>query len=236
VSQSRLDQLAQTYDLDSHQVASMRVLLELVERDETAPTTVRSADQAVDVHLADSLVALDLPAVRAATAIADLGAGAGFPGLPLAVALPHADVALVESVGRKCAFMDRAIDAMGVANARTVPLRAEEWQEGLGSQDLVTARAVAPLSVLAEYAAPLLRHDGVFLAWKGVRDPAEEADGRAAAEELGLDLVEVREVQPFAAADHRHLYLYLKVRPTPDRYPRRPGMARKRPIRASGRA
>jgi 16S rRNA (guanine527-N7)-methyltransferase len=208
-------------------------LLDLLERDETAPTTVRDRSEALDVHIADSLSGLELPAVRDARRIADLGAGAGFPGLVLAAALPDARVALVESVGRKCAWLDRTVETMGLTNVEVVHARAEEWTDGLGANDLVTARALASLSVLVEYAAPLLMEGGALVAWKGRRDPLEEADGAAAASQLAMEPRDVTRVQPFASARDRHLYLYLKVGPTPNGYPRRPGMASKRPLRAS---
>ena len=83
-----------------------------------------------------------------------------------------------------------------------------------------------------EYAAPLLAAGGALVAWKGRRDGAEEADGAAAADRLGLAVGGVVRVQPFPTARDRHLHLYLKVGSTPNQYPRRPGMARKRPIRA----
>ena len=129
------------------------------------------------MHVADSLVALDLPAVRSARRVADLGSGGGFPGLALAIALPAAHVALVESVGRKCAFLATAVSELGLGNVEVVNARAEAWPEGIGAQDLVVARALAPLPVLLEYAAPLLEPGGVLVAWKGRREPAEEADG-----------------------------------------------------------
>jgi 16S rRNA (guanine527-N7)-methyltransferase len=113
-----------------------------------------------------------------------------------------------------------------------VHARAEEWRDGLGACDLVTARALAALPVLAEYAAPLLASGGTLVAWKGRRDPREEADGAAAAAQLGLELVEVRPVKPWSAARDRHLHVLRKVAATPDRFPRRPGMAAKRPLRA----
>jgi 16S rRNA (guanine527-N7)-methyltransferase len=213
--------------------AAIGRLLDLVERDATAPTAVRERSAAVDLHVADSLSGLELPAVREARRIADLGAGAGFPGLVLAAALPGAHVALVESATRKCAWLERAIDAMGLANAEVVHARAETWAQGTGACEIVTARAVAALNVLAEYAAPLLAGGGRLVAWKGRRDPAEEADGDAAAHALGLVAEDVVRVRPFEAARDRHLYVYLKVGPTPNQYPRRPGMAAKRPIRAS---
>jgi 16S rRNA (guanine527-N7)-methyltransferase len=213
--------------------AAIERLLDLLEQDPSAPTTVRGRAQSLDIHVADSLSGLELPAVRDARRIADLGAGAGLPGLVLAAALAQSHVALVESVGRKCAWLERAIAAMELTNAEAVNARAEAWPAGIGAHDLVTARALAPLNVLVEYAAPLLAEDGALVAWKGRRDAGEEADGTAAAEHLGLELGEVRRVQPFAEARDRHLYLYLKVRPTPNHYPRRPGMASKRPLRAS---
>ena len=180
------------------------------------------------------MAGLEVEELRAARAIADLGAGGGFPGLALAVARPEATVTLVESVGKKCDFLRRAAAAAELGNVEVVHARAEEWQEGLAKQEVVTARALAPLNVLAEYAAPLLRDGGALVAWKGRRDPQEEADGDAAATTLGLTQAQIRTVHPFEAAGDRHLYLYLKVRSTPNKYPRRPGIARKRPIRASG--
>ncbi len=111
--------------------------------------------------------------------IADLGSGAGFPGLPLAVALPAARVSLVEGNGRKCAFMAAAIEACGAHNATPVHVRAEAWPDGIGSCDLVTARALAALAVVAEYAAPLLTPGGTLVAWRGRRDPDDEAAAHA---------------------------------------------------------
>ena len=228
--EQRLGELAAAYGLDARALDALRALLDLLAKDEQAPTTVRAPEAAVDVHVADSLVALELPEVRSAGVIADLGAGAGFPGLVLAAALPAARVALVESAGRKCAFIARAAAAGALRNAEVVCARAEEWRAGAGTCDVVVVRAVAPLGVLVEYAAPLLREGGALVAYKGARDPDEEAGAARAADVVGLSAGDVRPVHPFAGAEHRHLYLYLKVRPTPDRFPRRAGMARKRPI------
>jgi 16S rRNA (guanine527-N7)-methyltransferase len=187
--------------------------------------------------VADSLSGLESAELRAATRIADLGAGAGFPGLVLAVALPGAQVDLIESARRKAAVIDRLCQAAQIGNARAVVARAEEWARmppalggGREAYDAVTARAVAPLAVLVEYAAPLLRLSGVLVAWKGARDRAEEGLGRGAADEVGLALADVRRVVPFEGARNRHLHVYRKVAPTPERFPRRPGMALKRPL------
>jgi 16S rRNA (guanine527-N7)-methyltransferase len=231
---ARLNELASRYGLPSAAPGRLAALLELVAAEPTAITSVRSPAEGVDVHVADSLAALDLPAVRSARRIADLGSGGGFPGLVLAVALPAARLSLVESVARKCAFLARAVEELGLNNAEVVGARAEAWPAGLEAHDLVTARALAPLPVLVEYAAPLLEVGGRLVAWKGRVDAAETADGAAAAGALGMSEAVVVPVVPFEAARDRTLYVSFKVRSTPPGFPRRPGMARKRPIRASG--
>jgi 16S rRNA (guanine527-N7)-methyltransferase len=229
----RLAALAERFELPVVAAPALDALLALIAADPTAPTNLTDPVVAVDAHVADALVALELGEVRRARRIADLGSGAGFPGLVLAAALPEARVSLVESSTKKCAFLDRAADAMGLTNVEVVASRAESWREGIERCDLVTARAVATLPVLVEYAAPLLVADGALVAWKGRRDHAEEADGEAAAAATGLDLRQARLVRPWDGAEHLHLHLYLKVGATPNRYPRRPGMACKRPLGAS---
>ena len=229
----RLAELAAGYALPPSAADALARLLALIAADPAAPTALRDPAAAVDAHVADALVALELEPVREAREIADLGAGAGFPGLVLAAVLPAAHVALVESNRRKCAFLDMAAAALGLANVSVVPTRAEAWPAGLERCDLVTARALAPLPVLVEYAAPLLGAGGALVAWKGRRDPGEERDGAAAATATGLEPLEVRRVRPWQGAEHLHLHVYLKVRSTPKRFPRRPGMAAKRPLRAS---
>jgi 16S rRNA (guanine527-N7)-methyltransferase len=228
-----LADLAARYGLPEGATDRLAALLALVAAEPASITTVRDPAEGADAHVADSLVALDLPVVRAARRVADLGSGGGFPGLVLAIARPAAHVALVESVGRKCAFLTGAVSELGLGNVEVVHGRAEAWPEGIGAHDLVVARALAPLAVLVEYAAPLLEVGGALVAWKGRPDPAEEADGAAAAQAVGMSAPEAIPVQPFRQARERHLYLTSKVSPTPARFPRRPGMARKRPIQAS---
>lgn len=230
---ARIAELASEHDLPDGAGRQLRALLDVLEIDPTAPSTVTAPSLAVEVHLADALDGLRIPAVRSARRVADLGAGAGFPGLVLAVALPATHVSLIESVGKKVAFMQRAAASAGLSNAHPVHVRAEEWADGLGANDLVVARALAPLTALVEYAAPLLGDGGHLVAWKGARDPTEEADGDAAGTATGLELRDVVHIPARVGAEHRHLYVYSKVRSTPSRFPRRAGMARKRPIQAS---
>lgn len=212
-------------------------LLEALAAEPDPHTTVSEPEAALEVHVADSLSGLEVSGLSAARRIADIGAGAGFPGLVLAMALPRAQVDLVESAGRKTALMGRLIQAVGLSNARSVTARVEDFARipaslggGAGAYDAVTARAVGPLAVLVEYAAPLLLDGGVLVAWKGARDADEEAAGAAAAREVGMAVEEVLPVKPYPRSENRHLHVFRKVAPTPDRFPRRAGMARKRPL------
>ncbi|HET8978933.1 MAG TPA: 16S rRNA (guanine(527)-N(7))-methyltransferase RsmG [Solirubrobacteraceae bacterium] len=222
--------LAARYDLPADAVPRLTALVDLVAGDPVAPTSVTDRADILRDHLADSLVALDLSSVREARIAADLGAGAGFPGLPLAIALPQMEIHLVESNRRKCEFMTRAAAVCEAANARVVEARAESWTDGMQRCDLVVARALAPLAVVAEYAAPLLRLGGTLIAWRGRRDLTDEAQAARAAGQLGLEPGEPVRVQPYPEAVHRHLHPMVKIAPTPPRFPRRPGMARKRPL------
>jgi 16S rRNA (guanine527-N7)-methyltransferase len=217
-------------ELTAGQQRQLAELLTLIEADEHAPTSVRAPERAAQVHLADSLSALELEPVRAASRIVDIGSGAGFPGLALAVALPSAEVALVESHRRRCDFLERARAAAAVENARVVWERAEEWGEGLGRNDVALARALAAQTVVLEYAAPLLRAGGTLVDWRGRRVREQEQAAERAAAALGLRRVEVHRVTPFPGASDHHLHVFVKERETPSRFPRRPGVARKRPL------
>jgi 16S rRNA (guanine527-N7)-methyltransferase len=226
----RLQELGRRYGIAPAGLQALEAILALQVEDPTAPTTVTDPSEAADRHVADSLVAVDLPAVRHARRIADLGAGAGWPGLALAAALPDARVALVESAIRHCRYLERAVAAGRLENAQVVHARAEEWSDGLGANDVVTARALAELQVLCEYAAPLLADGGELVAWKGAVGEDEAAAAAAAAALLGLESVAALDVQPYPAAERRTLHVFRKVAPTPERFPRRPGMAVKRPL------
>jgi 16S rRNA (guanine527-N7)-methyltransferase len=211
-------------------------VLELLATAPAAPSAVRDPEEAWRVHVADSLAGLEVKALRAARRIADVGSGAGFPGIPLAVALPTAGVDLIEATARKCDFMRRAIEAARITNASVVCVRAETWAAkappdgGRESYDVVAARAVGRMSTLAELASPLLVEGGVLVAWKGRRDPEEEAELMRAADRLAMAPVTIDWVGPYAGSRHRHLHVVRKDGPTPDGLPRRPGMAKKRPF------
>lgn len=205
-------------------------VLELLAAERASVSSVVD-ERAWRVHVADSLTGLEVADLRGARRIADVGAGAGFPGLALAVALPGAEVELIESVGRKCEFMRRAIDAGGIANATVRNTRSEDWAAGEGREayDAVSARAVGRLSTLAELASPLLEPNGVLVAWKGKRDPEEEAQLQRAGEALAMRPEAVLAVGERAGSEHRHLHVVRKSAETPSNLPRNPGIAKKRP-------
>src|SRR5436309_4925082 len=165
----RIDELVRRYALPASARTSLQALLEVLAQDPAAPTALRDPQKVLEDHLADALVALDFGPVRAAATVADLGSGAGVPGLPLAIAKPTAEFALVDSNGSKCAFIARAAAACGVRNVKVVNERAEAWRGGMDRFELVTARALAPLAVMVEYAAALLLPGGGLGAVRRVR-------------------------------------------------------------------
>ncbi|HEX3324691.1 MAG TPA: 16S rRNA (guanine(527)-N(7))-methyltransferase RsmG [Solirubrobacterales bacterium] len=217
--------------LDPAARAALEKILALLAIERASVSSVTDPGRAWKVHVADSLTGLEISDLRDAQTIADIGSGAGFPGLVLAVALPEARVDLIESVTRKCEFIERAIEAAGIANANVINTRSEDLAAGEGREAYaaVTARAVGRLSTLAELASPLLEDGGALVAWKGKRDPGEEAQLANAAEALAMRPEEIRHVGPFAGSEHRHLHILRKCGPTPPKLPRRPGMAKKRP-------
>lgn len=217
--------------LDPRARVALETVLRLLAEERASVSSVTDPARAWKVHVGDSLTGLEVEALREASKVADIGSGAGFPGLVLATVLPEARVDLVESVGRKCDFIQRAIEAAGISNARVLNLRSEDLAAGEGreSYDVVTARAVGRLSTLAELASPLLREGGALVAWKGKRDPDEEAQLANAAETLAMHPEQILSVGPYAGSEHRHLHVVHKLGPTPSKLPRRPGMAKKRP-------
>lgn len=208
-----------------------QAMVDIVVRMAAEPQNLSSPEalaNAVDVHLADSLSGLLLPEIRDAPAIVDLGSGGGFPGLVLAIMLPETQVTMVESEQRKADWLSRA--SAGMRNVRVVADRSESLARAeRDTYPVATARALGALPVVMELAAPLLTPDGVLVAWRGRRDNVSEGGAAAAGESLGLVHRGDVDAAPIPGVS-RYFSLWTKAAPTPDRYPRRPGMAAKRPI------
>jgi 16S rRNA (guanine527-N7)-methyltransferase len=201
---------------------------------EISGTAISSVDDAWDRHIRDSLVGADVPVVAAASRIVDIGSGAGFPGLVLGVALPDTEVVLVDSVRKKMQVAARIAEELELSNVECVWGRVEEISR-LGSPhreayDVVTARALAPLAALLEYAAPLLRVGGSLVAWKGAPSDEELVAAESARSVLGYGESTMSETRPFSRSRSRHFYLAEKLQPVEDRFPRKPGIALKRPL------
>lgn len=202
-------------------------------------TAVRDLATAIDVHLADSLAGLDLSEFQRARLVVDLGSGAGFPGLPLAIARPDTTFVLVDSVRKKIDAVCQFVDTLGLENVECVWGRAEELSSAGTNYrercDVVTARALAPLAVLLEYASPLLRlgdadDTGFLVAWKGETEGAELTAAEAAAPLLGMTIEKSIDSTPYPESKNRQFVLAKKVAQCPDRFPRRPGVAVRRPL------
>jgi 16S rRNA (guanine527-N7)-methyltransferase len=219
---------------DPDLIARLRPMLRMLASDPASLSSVTEEQSAIEVHLLDSLAGTFIEELDGPDNVVDIGSGAGFPGIPLAVARPDSSFDLIDSVSRKVGFIERVIAELGLTNARGVKVRSEDWARGEGHEaySVATARAVAPLGVLAELASPLLRQGGSLVAWKGAREEDDEAALATAGETLAMELDRVEAVRPFEASRERHIYVLKKTGPTPDRLPRRPGIARKRPFLA----
>lgn len=195
----------------------------------------KDADKIVLEHLLDSLSCLTFTGVRAAPTLIDVGAGGGLPGIPLSIASPNLQVTLLEATEKKARFLEHVRTQLNLENLKVLHARAEdigmrpEYRETF---ELATARALASLPVVLEYCAPLVRMGGTILAMKG-RLPAQELlQAEAASSELGVALhavqtVRYREQLP---QKERRLVVFNKVRRTPERFPRRVGLPKKRPL------
>jgi len=232
-----LSALAERFALDGAQIAALEAYVGLVAGWRRANVTgLHSREQIVETLLGDALAMLDVPFVRARAGAGwlDLGAGAGIPGIPLAVALPSVELTLLEAASRKCEFLEAAVDVAGVAERmHVVCARSERYAAGPPGRDgaaVVLARAVAPLPVLVELAAPLLAPGGVLLASKTATAVGEEgAAGEFAAGLCGLAAGPVVRLER-SPLEQAVCVVYEKIAPTPGRFPRREGIAAKRPL------
>ncbi|GBF32505.1 rRNA small subunit 7-methylguanosine methyltransferase GidB [Desulfocucumis palustris] len=165
--------------------------------------------------------------------VADVGSGAGFPGIPLKIMCPEMNIVLTDSVQKKVCFMDRVILELKLKKARVVQFRAEDMGrsgEYRESFDTVVSRAVAPLNVLLEYCIPLLKVGGSFLAMKGPAAGEEIKQSGAALKNTGAEIYELKTINLPVLGDLRNIIIIKKIGPTPGEYPRRAGIPSKKPL------
>ena len=184
-------------------------------------------------HFVDSLTCLKAVSFEEGMSLLDVGTGAGFPGLPLKICRPESRVTLVESLEKKVSFLKEVILELGLEKIVVLRARAEELGRDKSHRekyDRVVARAVAELTVLAEYCLPVVKVGGYFLAMKGPKVDEEMAAARNAVEILGGEVEKNINFKLPVLGDERNLVLVKKVRTTPEKYPRRPGAPLKKPL------
>ena len=194
-------------------------------------TRIIEPDDVAIKHFLDSLsIVPALPQRNKPLSIIDVGSGAGFPGIPLRIAIPEVKVTLLESTAKKTNFLQHVVNTLELESVRVITARAEEagqQPEHRERYDVAVARAVSRLSVLAEYMLPLVKVGGYVIAQKG-QNPAEEIEAaRSALRILGGQLIKVQPVAVPGLDGERHLVIIKKTKPTPKLYPRRPGLPNK---------
>lgn len=202
-------------------------------------TTIDEPREIAIKHFLDSLSCLVAVAITPGMKVIDVGSGAGFPGIPLAIYQPEASMVLVESSKKRVRFLEDVRDRLGIRTLQVVCVRVEE----LGRKDdyrekfdLAVTRALASLEVVGEYCLPLVRIGGRLIAQKGPHGKEELADARRILEELGGKCSQVIEVELPEGRGSRSLIVIHKATVTPTRYPRRPGVAIKQSKNKAKRA
>ncbi len=196
-------------------------------------TAIKDKEEFVEKHFIDSILCYNLPEMRKANKIIDVGTGGGFPGIPLALVLPDKEFVLMDSLNKRLKIIDELASEIGITNIRTLHGRAEELahkEEYREQFDLCVSRAVARLSVLSEYCLPYIKQDGAFLAYKAVKSEEEIQEGRRAIRILGGEIDREESVTlPSFELSHK-IIVIKKERKTPRKYPRKAGLPSKQPL------
>ncbi len=196
-------------------------------------TAIAEPSQIERLHYLDSLSLAQVESQWRGQRLIDVGTGAGFPGLALAIAFPQLRLTLLDSTAKKLRFVDAAADELGLGNVRTLHARAEDAGRQAPhreSYDIVVARAVTRLPTLIEYCLPLAEPGGKVIAMKGASAFDETAQAANAITRLGGELFSIDEVQLPGLDKPRYLVVIDKIEPTPRRFPRRAGIPSRQPI------
>lgn len=222
--QDQLDKLAAYGEMVLEANATMN-LTAITEKDQVAEKHFLDAWQLLPVL--EGLGISDLTGKK----LIDIGSGAGFPAIPLAIFLPDVEVTLLESMEKRCHFLRGVAENLSLKNVRIICNRAEAWGrgEGRGAYDMVTARAVARLSILCEYALPLLQIGGLFCAYKGAKAGEELGEAENAITTLG-GLNKGQYPYQLLEPGERCITVIEKISATPEKYPRRVGVPEKKPL------
>lgn len=195
----------------------------------------KDRDQIIEQHLLDSLSCLRVAALEEAASIVDVGSGGGLPGIPLSIVRPKVGVNLLEATEKKVRFLEHAQAELKLPHLRVIHARAEEAGRNPSYRetfDVAITRALAQLPVVLEYCAPLIRREGKIICMKAKLSEEELQAGEAASSELKVGLLEEQEVAygPSLLQKERRLLVFEKASTTPKTFPRRVGLAKKRPL------
>ena len=189
-------------------------------------TSITNPEEIKIKHFEDSLSVLDY--IKEGSKVLDIGAGAGFPGIPLRIE-KNFDLTLIDSVNKKVNFMNEVIEKLGLANARAIHIRAEDFaKENRESFDVVVSRAVANMSTLSEYCIPFLKKGGIFIALKGPKADEELKQADNAIKILGG---KVKTIDRFNIDNYERVNIIVeKIHPTKKIYPRGKNLPKKNPL------
>ena len=196
-------------------------------------TSITDPEQIRIKHFLDSLSCWLAIQAEPPGNLVDVGTGAGFPGIPLKIIHPEIHLSLVEATGKKAGFLLHLVQFLRLEDVHVATNRAEEFGQVAAHReafDWAVARAVAPMAVLAEYLLPVVKIGGHALAQKGKDAVAEVEASKVAIKKLGGELQELKKVDVPGLDEERYLVVIKKVSPTPETYPRRPGLPGKRPL------
>lgn len=220
--------------LTDTQLEQFRVYFEeLVEWNEKMNLTAITDQPDVYLkHFYDSITAAFYLDFSNPLKVCDVGAGAGFPSIPLKICFPQINVTIVDSLNKRIQFLTHLSEKLNLSGVEFVHARAEDFGQSAQREsfDLVTARAVARLSVLAELCVPLVKKGGVFAAMKAASAPDELKDAESALQKLGVNLEEVHSFKLPVEESDRYIQVFKKFKNTPKKYPRKAGMPNKSPI------
>ena len=200
-------------------------------------TAITDEEEFITKHFIDSVLCADMPEMHKATAIIDIGTGAGFPGVPLAILFPKKSFVLADSLKKRLNIIEELCAGAGIFNVTVVHARAEDLaksKEHREAYDLCISRAVANMATLAEYCLPFIKQGGYFLAYKGPDAEAELSEARGAIFLLGGNRERIhgprQELLPLFPLQHK-IAVIKEIKGTPSKYPRKAGLPSKEPLK-----
>lgn len=235
---NQLNEMIQDFSLSDAQLQQLRLYYNnLVEWNQKMNLTSITDEQDVyEKHFLDSyslLINVPRETLTPGKALLDVGTGAGFPGIPIAIGFPEINVTLMDSLNKRIIFLLDTVNKLQIRNVRCVHGRAEELGKDNNYReqfDVVVSRAVANLNVLNEYCLPFVKTGGLFIAYKSDKVREELEAGNKAAGILGADLIKEFSFYLPETDYRRTLLAYKKTKSTPSRYPRNAGIPSKKPL------